>query len=313
MPSGEIYRQRARARMRSKRGGLARTQTQVGALKKTTKKGAYNPAKKNNFQKRRAPFVETKSRTHEEMSQGSQINLPDPSIISDPTAYGRILNDDAFTHLKLYSFTSMTQGLGEEQMIGNSVYSRFLKLKVSFIYPSGDDQFEVPCNQYLVHGWVKSPMNLTNLTTPVAGNCNRMDIQHYVQQRLQPFFDERADKLRFIPKSNTGIKILSYRKIKNDRNAQFSTENTSVGPVNMSCTWRINRKIAYEQGYPNPATYDSSSPLGPNDAFKYPNNSWLPFALIYNPQFASLPQGTNPGQSTVIQVAYNDCHWFSDS
>lgn len=309
MPAGEVYRARARARMRAKRGAGGRRGTGVGrALVNTTKKGAYRPAKKNNFQKRRAPFVETKSRTHAEMAEGSST---DPNInIGNPLVYSMVKNDDAFTHLRLYSFTSMTRGLGEMQMIGSSVYSRFLKAKVSFLYPTGENQLTVPTNQYLVHGWVKAPMQLTDLTTPVVYNTNRQNIQDYVAQRTMPFFNEREDKLKFIPKSNTGIKILGYRKIKNNKNAEFSTEGAAVGPVNMSCTWRINRKISYEQGYPNPAIVTG---LGPNDDFNFVNSSWLPFALIYNPQFGSLPQGQNPDPKTVIRVAYNDCHWFSDS
>lgn len=286
-------------------GGGKRT---YGALRKTSKRGAYAKNKKVAFQTRRAPFVETKSRTHAEMAENSAT---DPNIqIGNPLTYDVLLNDDAFTHFRLLSFNSMTQGLGEMQMVGASVYSRFLKLKCSFLYPNGDNQLDVPTNQYLVHGWIKAPMNLTDLTTPVVYNTNRQDIQNYIAQRVQPYFNDREDKLRFIPKSNTGIKILGYRKIKNNKNASFSTEGSSVGPINMSCTWRINRKIAYEQGYPNPAIVTG---LGPNDDHRFPNNSWLPFALIYNPQFASLPQGSSPDPKSVIRVAYNDCHWFSDS
>ena len=179
-------------------------------------------------------------------------------------------------------------------------------MKISLLYPYGADMATVPCNQYLVHGWLKTPTNWSTFTTPVFNNANRNDLKLYVIQRLKAYFDERDDKLKFIPKTNTGFKILGYRKIYNDKNSQFSTENSSVGPKTLSCTWAINRKVQYEEGFPN---IGARPTLGPNDQFLYPNQSWLPFVVVYNPQFASMgDQAKNR-----IKIAYNDCHWFTDS
>ena len=135
----------------------------------------------------------------------------------------------------------MTQGTREEMMVGNSVYSKFLKMKISLLYPHGADMIDVPCNQYLVHGWLKTPTNWSTFTTPVVNNANRTDLKLYTIQRLKAYFDERDDKLKFIPKANTGFKILGYRKITNDKNSHFSTVTNAVGPKSLSCTLRICR------------------------------------------------------------------------
>ena len=47
--------------------------------------------------------------------------------------------------------------------------------------------------------------------------------------------------------------------------------------------------------------------------FNYPNQSWLPFAFVYNPTFAKFdPTGT--GDSAYLPlISYNDQIWYSDS
>lgn len=308
------YRANARARYKSKMGprylpgGRGRTH-QAKYMKKTTKKGAYNKTAKANFQRRRAPLVETKVRILKDISDGSVVN----PIISGYT-YSAIQNDDAFTHISMVPFLSQTQGLGENQMIGNSIYSRYLKCKLSFLYPSGVKQLATPCNQYIVHGWIKNGMGLTNFTAPTQGACVRSDVSQHIINRVKEYFNARTDRLEFIPKTDTGIKILGYRKIKNDKNSQFSTEGNNVGPINMSCTWTINRKIHYTQGMP----LSTTPGVGPNDSHMYPNaQQYLPFLVIFNPQFASMPQQSPPGTPTpvtdTLAVSFNIAHWYSDS
>ena len=101
--------------------------------------------------------AETKSRTHAEMSIGSEA--AQSTTIVDPTVYYNIQNDDAFTYIPPLSWMSMTQGTHEDQMIGTSVFSKYLKLKMSLIYPHGADMSAVPSNQYVVHGWLKTRSN----------------------------------------------------------------------------------------------------------------------------------------------------------
>ena len=142
---------------------LARTRTHVGKrknarkyMKKTTKRGAYRPARKRQMAIRRAPFVETKSRTHEEIYSNGSLTI-------DPTDFNSIPNVDSdgnvqtIVNLPVWSINSQTQGLGEDQMIGLSCYGKYLKSKLQIKLPDGANSITHVCDIYLVHGFIKAP------------------------------------------------------------------------------------------------------------------------------------------------------------
>ena len=50
----------------------------------------------------------------------------------------------------------------------------------------------------------------------------------------------------------------------------------------------------------------------------FPNNSWVPFAVVYNPDYESqlaniLIEDGEVSQVQNIQFRYNDAHYFTDS
>ena len=275
------------------------------------KLAAYRRVNKKKMVMRRAPIIETKSRTGEEMA--AKVN--DSLVLQNPTQFLNIPNDDSLTQFPLHSFNWMTQGLGEDEMIGLSVFSKYIKQKVQIKLPSGDAAINFPCNLYLVHGWIKSPYARTGSTNPTSSAATYTQFNSDVFAQLKDFFDEREDKLRYIPKTNNQIKILGYRKVRPNRNHSISPPTqvfgTSLVPtgfktagaeniINMSCTWRTMRKTYYT---PGPV-------ISANQGYFYNNAGWRPFCILYNPQFAEWTTYPNTGQ---IQVALNDCHWYSDS
>ena len=235
-------------------------------VKKTRKKkGAYNPRNKRQFKNARRPFVEGKRRSLEDCVRdfGVYNSGSAPNGILNPLAldttpgfqsYG--LNyiglDDAFTGFHPVSFLQMRQGLGDDNMIGSSIYVRYIKQKIQFQFPLLPAQ-QLPINLYLIHGWFKTPLNRTTRTTIKAEETNQININDHINERLLDYFNEKVDKLRFIPKSdNNDIKILGYRKVKPNRNASIGLPNAlitnstdggepvqvgSVPNVNMSMTW----------------------------------------------------------------------------
>ena len=71
-------------------------------LKKTTKRGAYRPSRKKNFQIRRAPFVETKRRVHADIAAlNSAVDGTASTNYQDPIAGLSVPNNDAYTLLDL--------------------------------------------------------------------------------------------------------------------------------------------------------------------------------------------------------------------
>ena len=277
-----------------------------GNLKKTTKKGAYNKNRKKNFQIRRAPFTETKSRVAEEVA----LAVDNAAQVVDPTQELLVPNDDALTMIPMSSMLVQHQGLGEDEMIGNSVYAKYLKCKIQFKLPEGINAIKHSADLYVIAGWVKSPYAATSFTSVTPPNVLPSNINDHVAKHVKEFFDQREDKLRFIPKVNTNIKINHYKRIKPNRNGALgipATAYSSMSPsgynvaggnpiINHSVTWTINRKLHYTHG----KNIDLYSTM-------FLNSSWLPFVVIYNPTFDQFASGSQ------ITISSNNAFWYSDS
>lgn len=311
-----------------------------GALRKTTKKGAYNKARKANFQKRRAPFVETKQQTDQMVATKAGILTGTPNDTIRMTTeqlqipYGTISGSgvvapQTLTLFPINSFLNMNPGIGATELIGQSCYSRYLKCKVEFELPFHQNQIKHPCDMFLIHGWVTTPINANLHTTPTMVDITRDNVQDHIQEQVLEYFNQRTDKLQYIPKRTSNIKILGYRKLKVKNNSNLGPDPTWVSQganpvygwgarpvINMVCNWRTKRKIHYVEG-------DTNLPAGPAGiplAHMYPNYAWLPFMALYNPTAAEFlssvryPGGT-PGSNDPPEmfIRYNSIHYFSDS
>lgn len=287
---------------KGKRGGAA--------YQKAKAKAAYKPKNKKAMVKARAPFVETKSRTHEDVlvdfpsiAQRNQFQVYNTQHLS--------LNPD--------SLLAQQQGLEETQMLGRSLFCRFLKMKISVRFPQpafsvgGTPQQipQVPQRYYLVWGFVNAT-NWTGNTTPKVNTATIDDVHSWVNQRVVDYFNEQKDFLRFIPKKMSTLTIIGKRKVypsKKYLTAVNSHDNVGADTItgvipdfNTSISWPMMKKYSYEK----------SSGLSGGTAGFYPNYNRLPFALLVNPDWEDLPSG--PARIyQVPQVAYNDCLWYTDS
>jgi hypothetical protein len=297
-------------------------------MRRTTRRGAYKKNAKRQFQKRRAPFVETKSQTDVLVAAKANnlTNTPideirlttEPLLIS----YGTAATPKELTILPLNSFMNMNPGFTSADMIGSSIYSRYLKCKVEFQLPYGSNQIRHPCDMFLIHGFITQPLGTTLHTVPDTLNLSRADYTEHIQEQLEQYFNQRADKLEYIPKRTSNIKFLGYRKLKVKKNANLgpppiagldSTSITQAGAhpvINMTCNFPMKRKVHYNKGDSNIAAYD----------FYYPNHSFLPFVALFNPtanEFLSTVTYPGSGPATnnppSMYVRYNSIHYFSDS
>lgn len=329
---------RARARMRLAAHKRAGTQSykpfsrRTGNLKKTTAKGAYKPNRKSNFQKRRAPFVETKS-VDDILIAGKAgvLNAGEESdTIRNPVHSLEISNGTAgapntFTMLPLNSFNNMQRGLSHSDIIGDNIYSRYLKAKVEIQLPGNDKIIRHACDLYLIHGFVTLPLGLNFNTTPEANDLTRTQLNAHISNQLLQYFNQRSDKLQFMTKRQNNIKILGYRKVKPNNNQALGgssgpiVNNPSVGGaiitgagtpplVNMTCNFPTKRKIFYEDGKSNLA-----APVN-NFGMMYANFAWQPFMCLYNPTADSFTDASlYPVGEPKFKVRYNSKHYFSDS
>ena len=299
-------------------------------MSKTTKKGAYKPAKKANFQKRRAPFVETKHQTDEILAGKNQDLTGNPKDgIRNPVVPLELSNGNTIdgaeelNMLPVQTFLSMNKGLESSDMIGASLYSRYLQARLEFELPSGQQAIKHPCNLYLVHGWITAPKNNTQHTDTDILDQTRVDLQQYIRDHVEEHFNQRRDKLQWIPKRTSTLKILGYRKIKpkplnnlgadtiflNNPNAGgIQTYTQGSKPlINMVCNWTTKRKVHYVQGQ-----YDNMASPPAVEHF-YPNYAWLPFMLVFNPTAGDFLNTTLYPIEPKIKVRYNCIHYFSDS
>ncbi|AXF52002.1 MAG: putative capsid protein [Cressdnaviricota sp.] len=337
------------------------TQTTGTVMKKVGKKGAYKRNVKNQMVMRRAPIVETKQRVHSDVALINGFlpgNLPLASggNIVNPLNWRTLSLDDAFTNVPLRSWQRNTHGFGELNVIGNSIFSKYLNFKLQVRFPRGEQlalpvpdttppefynatnvMIQVPTKLYLICGWITESMNypvanVNSPSLPPQSDASYEAINTYITQQLKPFFDDDEDKLQFRPKETTNIKIESYRKIAPNLDKAIATQavpehqfadssvnivdvkpHGSVPDVYRSHSFKTNRKIALTQGADTSFTTDKQN--------LYPNNSWIPFAVIYNPDYEQQltqwkPLDGKPNQFEKVcamEYRWNDAHYFTDS
>lgn len=295
---------------------LARTSTVVAkpTTKRYAKSGAprrkaYKPRNKKKMMIARAPFVETKSRTHED-TRSDFPTLTDRNVF---TAY----NTQHF-HMNPDSFIAMNQGFEETQMIGRAIYAKYLKMKISVRFPQPAFQVagasmiipNIPQRYELVWGFVNSTQ-WTGTTTPNAPNATLTDIHTHINQRVIDYFNEQKDYLRFIPKRASTIQIVGRRKVYPSKkylqivnshdNVSADTLTGVIPDFNTSIKWPMMKKVHYDK---------TAKMAGGLPGF-FPNFNKLPFCVLVNPDWEQLPSSNRILYCPMI--AYNDCIWFSDS
>lgn len=321
-------------------------------MKKTTKRGAYKKNAKNQMVIRRAPMVETKQRVHSDIAT---INgyLAGADNLVNPLNWRTLVTDDAFTLLPLLSYYRNSHGFNEWNTIGHNIFSKYLNVKTQLRFPqdellpftdneSGQNytarnkMIEDPTKVYLICGWVTQSMNypVDNTPSPSLPAQTQADvdaIENYVTQQLKPYFDDDEDKLQFRPKQTTNIKIEKYVQYKPQLDTAIGTRaqprhqfadsspniveveaHGSIPEVSRSHSFKCMKKIPLTEGK------ESSFPVDKQNL--YPNNSWIPFAVIYNPnyqqQLANTVVDAQTGRFTQVQFMeyrWNDAHYFTDS
>jgi len=323
MPAGKIRKSTASSRQ-------SRNVKRKGFMKKTTRKGAYKKARKNQMVIRRAPMVETKRRVHSIINGFNNNNDGTPSTEYQDIVGGlTIPNNDAFTLIDLASFYRNSHGFNEFNMLGDAVFSKWLKLKVQIRWPEGANMIVNPVKLYLITGWVTQPTGWTLNTTPTEQAATKNNLMEHLTAQLKEYFDERRDFLRFREKAESNIVISKWQSLQPDlRHAvaavpgQIDTESDPTNPpsirttgavpfVKRSYTWKIMRKYHYAEG--TPVATGTTPPAGVTQDTQnlYPNNQSIPFALIYNPEYARMKNANNEAVNAI--VAYNDVHYYSDS
>jgi len=264
------------------------------------KKQSNRPKSKLAMVQSRAPIVETKK------SQAGE-----DSFYLSTVAAGQFV--------PVRTFIDMSQGLGQDDMIGNSVFSKYIKMRLRFRFPR--DEFSIRKNYriQLIHGWMTAPYALA--TTPVGapyaparGSVSPAELEKIVARRIGEDFNAVGDDMSFRTKEKKIYKILGKQWIRPNRNNQigfaqqfgrYAAETDhligGLADVYRDLKWTPMRKTRYTYSNPPDAT-----------DFYYPNEAWIPFVCIYCPEFANVANTAATATDYHVKCTVNDCHWFTD-
>lgn len=299
------------------------------------------------------------------------------TIANLPTgARGFPLRDSVF-NFNPDSALYQTAGTDNNSMIGSSVYQRMTAAKFLIRWPqptmntgkwngnvtnmpSDADPLEdrvawltdpannhmgimpvTPQTYHLYWGFIRTPTGYSDFTNPKKGECTAVQLEQHINLRVEEWFNQRTDRVSFIPKANNTMKIIGKKKLSppwDHRNSRMPVSHVQITDIDgddvnssvvhgvipdtlVKITWPHNRKIHFEETNNFSGDQDGTQP----NVF-YRNYDWLPFACIVNYNAATLPKnaaGHVPGQPfTVAQVQrdqrvphviVNDITYYRDS
>lgn len=265
--------------------------------------GARRPSTKTyrgrrNFAAKRSLIVETKKNT-------------------EPLVQER-LQEGSYSHfIPVSSFLRMNHGLETDQFLGDSIFSKYISMKLNFVFPRGQNVITNTYRIQIIHGWMTAPLSLddSGVTSFAKSTVSRAGIDSVVTNRIAPAFNQAADRMNFRDKQKTIYKVEGKKWVKLNRNGMISTSTLLApgagGPPDYfhQINWKPMRKVNLQY------SDDTSSSLPPSP-YHYPNESWVPFVCIFTPDKDNLtnpdPTKPMPDESRVLLQAMN-CHWYSDS
>lgn len=305
-------------------------------MKKTTSKGAYKPNRKKQMVIRRAPVVESKKDERYEWTGKGYIDAgPGLSVYTDNLLFRDLTIGDNPSgadpavpqHLVgdiPHTFLYRTQGFGATDMVGESVFVKYLKMKFEFKLPADSGLIHFPqCQMYLVHGFVNKSIDANEFTTPTLTALTRANISEYVIDQIDQYFENGNEPMRYQPKGRnfSSIKILGKKEIRWNKNKSILPDPVRSGasatdqwgelPTKIvDCEWPMMKKVRYERGPQfSPASGAQGSDPRQNNYFVNSTDQ-LPFWAVYMPGGDNIIYGTETNR---IQFRHNDVCYYTDS
>lgn len=223
---------------------------------------------------------------------------------------------------------------------GKGIHPRYLKTKLLFKFPVGERAIEEAMRLQLVWGFIKKPFMLTPYTTPQHDEVTLTELKTMVYNQIGREYDSPLDQLKFNVKRPNNYYITGRRWIKPDRRHRIGApQNYVLGadglpdPRSTGGPPQIKEVISWKMG--KQWRLQKSGDLEDEDenVFYYNNENFIPFFVIYNPDYANLRQdpanydsdgeleheagGGATGQPVPeenrIQVEHNSCMWYNDA
>lgn len=301
---------------------------------------AYAPKNKKAFKRMSNPLAENKQILGSEISATVGLNtdttptpiLTDLSIppidqYGSPTGAGGHSMNTSHYHFNPDSALYQTQGLDESQMVGRSVYQTITAAKMLIKWPQSTMDTgieneaktgnimgaipEQPMSYKLYWGTVPLKYLFTDQTSPKVNEVSAKQLEELVNQRVTDYFNERNDRIQFIPKKTAtinieGSKVLSPKWGSSTGRLPVSTAGApaidydgSIPDTLVKIKWNTNKKIHFEPstkfGWRTDEASPGAGPIGPSPPANgatvfYRNYSGkIPFAVIVSWNHDKLP------------------------
>jgi hypothetical protein len=209
---------------------------------------------------------------------------------------------------------------------GRDIFSKYLQMKLEIKYPEtmfGPEGGTRPLE--IVYGFT-SPLNLTDRTEPVDSKVTQEEIRDHIVDIVARDFDSKDDTMEFKTRRRRAYNIIGRFKVKPNNNGLIPSPlrsnevpgsvGTVLGerdtpPLRRNVSWPMNKKVRYRR-----STNGVTSPDPILEPFVYPNGAYLPFILLYNPDYANYKNNTTDSEGNAeirqITIRHNDQHWFND-
>lgn len=198
-----------------------------------------------------------------------------------------------------------------------------------------------PQTYHLYWGFIRTPTGYSDFTNPKKGEATAVNIEQHINLRVEEWFNQRTDRVSFIPKTNNTMKIIGKKKLRppwDARNSRMPVTHVQITDIDgddvnssvvhgvipdtlVKITWPHNRKIHFEETSNFSGDQDGTQPN-----VYYRNYDWLPFACIVNYNADTLPKnaaGHTPGDAFTVaevqrdqrvpHVLVNDITYYRDS
>jgi len=298
---------------------------------------AYKKPIRDQMMLRRAGVVETKVRVDSDIQANNghlEENDWEQPLAWKPLGYSELgigpanLGANAFTWIPLRSFTRISRGLGDDQMIGNNLTSKYLTVKAQFRFPNNryiqrssnmdvtkpaernlNVFIENQCKLYFICGWCTKnmgrPIQISKAGDGLlAKQVDEAALARYVCDQIEPYFNDDTDKLEFRPRQTTNIKVLHYSRVRPDLTGTIATQGKSTenwhptaggGAVQAidahGSIPDVYKSFTFKTGRKIQMTLGTPATANASPADTqnfYPNDNWLPFCIAYNPDYEEL-------------------------
>lgn len=339
--------------------GRPRKVTRRNASTQTGKLSSYAPKAKKRFKNMSNPIAENKQLTGAELSLYVGRNNAGTPIFTDfsdkprnwPSgeytgAEGHIANTPHWTFIP-DSACYKLHGLDEHQMVGRSVYQTISSAKFLIKWPqasmnTGINKYgqagsapnnnlsgiipEYPMTYKLYWGEVPLKYLFTGNTSPQANACSAVDLESLVNQRIVDYFNARKDRIEFIPKHTSTLKIHGSKVLKPEWKTTTGTQPVSTKVVYdpddiapdgdsiidetygtipdtlVKVKWNLNRKLHFEptndisgdtaRHTADPTTYPDPQSADVPTVFYRNYSGRIPFAVLVSWNHDKLPVST---------------------